>query len=276
MTFPPSKQSIRMIFLFIFMIALLRYSFHLCNRKIETLLVEISADKNNLCRSTSSYENYYDADYFKWQIEHQEFQANHADPTRWGRVQPNFTVLEIGCSSGAVLHRLRCAQKWCIEINSYARKYAHEKYHLKTFRCLGELPNNSIDYAYSVSVLEHVETPILLLRELYVKMKHKGVVEIQVKNEGRQSASNYSALQQWSQKKQDINNHLYTWTPLLLGNLIEGAGFRITRIISKIAAFPPNYVKVRSEMNNEQWAQLLEEEGIKQGVESLTAYAEKK
>ncbi|CAF3370688.1 unnamed protein product [Rotaria sp. Silwood1] len=60
--------------------------------------------KNDLCGSKSPYEEYYDADYFKWQKRHQMFQAAHSDPTRWGRIKPEYTVLEIGCSAGAVLN----------------------------------------------------------------------------------------------------------------------------------------------------------------------------
>ncbi|CAF2611109.1 unnamed protein product [Rotaria sp. Silwood2] len=231
--------------------------------------------KNDLCGPKSPYEEYYDANYFKWQKRHQMFQATHSDPTRWGRIKPEYTVLEIGCSAGAVLNTIKCAKKFCVEINFHAREYAAKTYNLTTFRCVAELPDNAIHYAYSISVLEHVEAPIMLLRQLYSKMRSGSMLEIQVKNEGRQSVSNYSEKQKWSYKKHDLNNHMYTWTELLLGNMIQGAGFKIIRILSSIAAYPSNYEKLRLKVTAQQWAKIVEEEGKRQGIEILTAFAKK-
>ncbi|CAF3464330.1 unnamed protein product [Rotaria socialis] len=231
---------------------------------------------NDVCGPKSPYEEYYNVTYFKWQLKHQLFQASHSDPTRMGRIKPVYTVLEIGCSAGAVLSTIKCATKFCVEINSYARAYAEKIYNLTTFRCIAELSDNSVDYAYSVAVLEHVEAPLILLRQLYSKMRSGSTLEIQVKNEGRQSASNYSKQQNWSYKRHDLNNHLYTWTELLLGNMIQGAGFEIIRIVGSIGAFPPNYQELWSKVSAQRWANIVKEEGKKQGVETLTAFAKKK
>ncbi|CAF4050203.1 unnamed protein product [Rotaria sp. Silwood1] len=231
--------------------------------------------KEDICGPKSPYEEYYNADYFKWQIQHQMFQAAHSNPTRGGLIKPEYTVLEIGCSAGAVLNRIQCAQKICVEINTNAREYAAKTYNIMTFRCIAELPDNSIHYAYSVSVLEHVEAPIILLRQLYSKMRSDSMLEIQVKNEGRQSASNYLKQQKWSHKKLDLNNHLYTWTELLLGNMIQAAGFKIIRIQSNIAAYPPNYQELQSKLQAQEWVEVIQEEGKRQGVETLIAFAKK-
>lgn len=234
-----------------------------------------SDSKEDICGIKSVYEEHYDAEYFKWQVQHQIFQAKYTSSTRWGRIKPDFNVLEIGCSAGAVLNAINCAKKICVEINAHARRYSEKKYNLTTFRCVAELPDNSIHYAYSVSVLEHVEAPMLMLRQLYSKMRSGSTLEIQVKNEGRQSTSNYSKQQEWSYKKHDLNNHIYTWTALLLGNLIQGAGFKVTRVTSNIGAFPPSYRELRPKLTAQEWAKIVLEEGRKQGVETVTAFAQK-
>lgn len=230
----------------------------------------------SVCGPKSSYEDYYDAKYFKWQLQHQLFQAAQASPSRHGQIKPEYAVLEIGCSAGAELNTVESAKKYCVEINSHARQYASEKYNLTTFRCVDELPENSIDYAYSIAVLEHVEAPVTLLRKLHSKMRSGSTLEIAVKNEGFQTASSFRDSQLWSFKKHDLNNHLYTWTSLLLGNMIEAAGFEVINIYSTISAYPPNFIALRPTLTPEQWAKVQEEEGRKQGVESLVAFARKK
>lgn len=72
-----------------------------------------------------------------------------------------------------------------------------------------------------------MECPLTELREMYKKVKRAGRIVIGIKNEGVQY------LREW--KPNDIDNHLYTWNDMLLGNMVRAAGFNITRIEPPLA-----------------------------------------
>jgi hypothetical protein len=39
----------------------------------------------------------------------------------------------------------------------------------------------------------------------------------------------------------DVNHHLYSWSPMCLGNLLTEAGFKVIESRPYIAAWPPHY-----------------------------------
>lgn len=145
-------------------------------------------------------------------------------------------VLDFGCGGGHLLNSLKAKSKFGVEINEFARDSA-AKYCTKVFESVEEVPDASVDVVISNHALEHVPYPIAALSELRRVLRPEGFLII------------YLPIDDWrSQKKYDptdINNHLNTWTPQLLGNSLKEAGFNPTQISFRIVtqAWFPNYVR---------------------------------
>ena len=69
---------------------------------------------------------------------------------------------------------------------------------------------------------EHVPTPFETLKKLHSKLKKGGKIIIVVPCEQpHEEGFNF--------KQNDINQHLYTWCPMTLGNLVKLSGFNIEK-----------------------------------------------
>lgn len=141
------------------------------------------------------------------------------------------TVLDFGCGSGSLLLQLDCKRRIGVEINPVARGAA-EQAGLEVYETLATVPGRSADVAISNHALEHVLCPLHVLRELRGKLVKGGQLVICV------------PIDDWRTQKQfnpnDINHHLYTWTPLLMGNLLIEAGYQVERVWIYTHAWPPS------------------------------------
>jgi len=82
--------------------------------------------------------------------------------------------------------------------------------------------------------LEHVDCPLETLVDLLPKIKRNGHVVFVVPHEGPRN--------KW--QPNDINQHLYTWNPMTLGNLFSKAGFRICSVDTIRHKWPRNYLRL--------------------------------
>ena len=73
-----------------------------------------------------------------------------------------------------------------------------------------------LDFIYSWSVLEHMDSRIHELRTSNKLLSSSGVLFIHVKNEAVVEA-------QFSWTPGDINNHMYTWNGLILRSMDEAS-----------------------------------------------------
>lgn len=165
-------------------------------------------------------KSHYDSSYFAWQCSRGELSASL---DRW-KFEPfigkDDVVLDFGCGGGYMLASLDCKDRYGIEINPAARAEAAKR--LKPFASLDELPGDvTFDAIISHHALEHVDDPLGTLSALRSHLKPGGMCVVVVpcdvwwgKEQGRFS-------------KEDINQHLYTWTPLSLGNLLTRAGYSV-------------------------------------------------
>lgn len=143
-------------------------------------------------------------------------------------IEPSLTVLDFGCGTGGVLARLSPGGRIGVEIGSEAAEIARAR-GIDVVSTLDELDNSSVDLAISFHAIEHTENPFAILREILRVVRPGKKVRLIVPGENPRDPRQSS----WHPNR---DMHLYTWTPLIFGNLASAAGF--VDIKSRIAPMP--------------------------------------
>lgn len=143
---------------------------------------------------------------------------------------PPGRMLEVGCASGAFLHKMAC-QGWKVEGVELSQEAAHSACSLGYPVFTGSIegapdPNHLYDLAVGWMVLEHLHNPMLALKKLHRWVKPGGRLVISVPNaaalEFRLFKDTWYALQ--------LPTHLYHYTPQTLEMLLERAGWRVEKV----------------------------------------------
>ena len=163
--------------------------------------------------------SHYDESYFKWQKETGVLAARVVASRVRPYIHGTDRVLDFGCGGGFLLAELSCAAKRGVEINPVARTEA-VKNGAECSATTDEVPDGWADAVVSNSCLEHVESPLTELRKLYQKLRVGGSLIVLVPHETL--ASHY--------RPNDVNQHLHTWSPMTLGNLVTLAGFEVVAV----------------------------------------------
>lgn len=185
-------------------------------------------------------ENYYDADYFEYQCRIGEFSGKIKKLMFQRYINQNMSVLEFGSGGGYLLKQLAAKEKLGIEINEVARNNA-EKLGIHSVSQISEVPDEFADVIISTSVLEHVENPLGCLRELRSKLKEGGKIIFYVPNESCET----------EYERSEINNHLYTWNCLNLGNLFKAAGYFVVSVERIQEIWPKYYEQIEKDAGKE-------------------------
>lgn len=130
-------------------------------------------------------------------------------------ITKNDVVLDFGCGGGYGLKYLECKEKIGVEINPVAREFCNTVNNIKCVESLNLIPDESIDIIISNHCLEHTTNPYEHISEMFKKLKKGGKVVLVIPLD--------SYRYKWVPN--DINNHLYSFSPMNLGNLLNGAGF---------------------------------------------------
>ena len=144
-------------------------------------------------------------------------------------LQPTDRVVDFGCGIGALLERLDAAEKAGVEVSDVARKAAQAR-GLNVVASTRELADASADVVISNHALEHTLSPLDELRELRRVLRAGGKLVV------------WLPIDDWRSQRRprpDPNHHLYTWTPLLLSNLLDEAGFDVLECRVVTHAWPP-------------------------------------
>jgi SAM-dependent methyltransferase len=173
---------------------------------------------------------HYDDKYFDWQASIGEFGgwANQSKFVEY--ISSNSRVLDFGCGGGFLLKGIKCSTKVGVEVNPSAAETAR-KHGIDVFGSVEEVPDDYVDVIISNNALEHTLQPLEELKSLYKKLKVGGKIIFVVPCE----SINYSY------KANDINHHLYSWSPMCIGNLFTEAGFSVIESQSYIHKWPPKY-----------------------------------
>jgi len=147
-------------------------------------------------------------------------------------------VLDFGCGGGYLLSTFKNIEKYGVEINSIARNEAI-KNNIFCFDSSSKLPSEKFDLIISDNALEHTENPLLELKELFRSLKKGGIICLVVPLDN----INYKY------KENDINNHLYSWSPMNLGNLLIAANFKVISSEPYIHKWIPHWWRLRKLLN---------------------------
>jgi SAM-dependent methyltransferase len=131
-------------------------------------------------------------------------------------------ILDFGCGNGALLASLRAAKRIGVEISPYAAKDAEFCLDL-VVSDLAAIDTESVDCVISFHALEHVEAPGQVIRGMWRVLKPDGRIRLVVPSH----VPLCTAQRYW--RPDDMTMHLYTWSPLTLGNLLGVCGFAVER-----------------------------------------------
>lgn len=149
-------------------------------------------------------------------------------------------VLDLGSADGFFLANLPGKRRIGVEVNLAARLLSRNTGKrfgviIETVDSLGEVIDGVADVAISNHCLEHILTPLEVLKELRRKLKPHGLSVLVV------------PFDDWRKKEHrtwrsgDVDNHLYTWSPLNLGNLLTEAGFKVITCRVNTCAWHPRF-----------------------------------
>ncbi|MFO0484822.1 MAG: class I SAM-dependent methyltransferase, partial [Sphingobacteriia bacterium] len=157
-------------------------------------------------------EAHYEQHYFEWQRKVGVLSAEIILPLFQQHVAEDHRCVDFGCGGGYLLEKIHCTQKIGVEINEVAVRVAEEK-GLKVVKDLESIPDQWADVIISNHALEHVLHPADVLATMYRKLKPGGKLVLRVPHE---VYAPYNAG--------DPNKHLYTWSPMNIGNLTTALG----------------------------------------------------
>ena len=173
---------------------------------------------------------HYDNKYFDWQASIGEF-GGWANLSKFlDEISGEDEVLDFGCGGGFLLKALNCRKKVGVEVNPSAAATAREN-GVEVFRDVQDIPDEYVDVIISNNALEHTLQPLEELKGLYKKLKKGGKIIFVVPCE----SISYRYV------PNDINHHLYSWSPMCIGNLFTEAGFSVIESKPYVHKWPPAY-----------------------------------
>ena len=177
---------------------------------------------------------HYSESYFNWQSQIGLFGGKANKSKFQPYIKPTDFVIDFGAGGGFLIEQIDCSKKFGVEINPSARSSA-EKRGVPMKSGLDQLETSSVDVAISNHALEHVDSPLEILKEIHRVLKPGGKAVFVVPCE----AISYAY------QPNDINYHLFTWSPMNLGNLFHRAGFEVIESKPYMHKWPPHFQKIQ-------------------------------
>lgn len=173
---------------------------------------------------------HYDKDYFDWQAPLGEF-GGWANLSKFSDyIRETDEVMDFGCGGGFLLKNVKCHKRVGIEVNPAAAESARQN-GLEVFGDVRNVPDNYVDVIISNNALEHTLQPLEELKALHGKLRPGGKIIFVVPCE----SVSYAYV------PNDVNHHLYSWSPMCIGNLFTEAGFTLIESKPYIHKWPPYF-----------------------------------
>ena len=180
---------------------------------------------------TNCSSSHYNAKYFSWQSSTGGEFGGWANLCIFDQyINPEFNVIDFGCGGGYLLSNIVCRGKLGIEVNTSAREHARSL-GINAVESSSEVEDKWADLIISNHALEHCPHPLLNLKELHQKLRPGGRIVFIVPCESIR----------FSFRSNDVNRHLYSWSPMSLGNLFTEAGFVVEECKPFYYKWPPFY-----------------------------------
>ena len=179
-----------------------------------------------------SAREHYNKAYFEWQKSMGAFGGRVNLAHFKDYCQPDFNVIDFECGGGYLLSNLNCKERIGIEINPRAQEEVRAK-GITVYSKTEEVPDEWADLIISDNALEHTLYPFSEIKQLYLKLKKGGLIVFVVPCES--IGVKY--------KPKDINQHLYSWSPMCIGNLFSQAGFNVISSKTYYHKWPPYFYK---------------------------------
>ncbi len=141
-------------------------------------------------------------------------------------------VLDFGCNDATLFSAIQCKKKIGIETNPESVATA-KSLGVEVYTRSDDVPNEYVDIIISNHALEHTEAPLEELKTLHKKLKKGGKAVFVIPSE--QISLAY--------KPGDSSNHLYTWSPMSMGNIFNEAGFTVIESKPYMHKWPPGIQK---------------------------------
>ena len=170
--------------------------------------------------------------YFRWQDRLGKWSGIWNAPFFQPAIRPSDRVLDFGCGAGHLLAALNAGHKVGVEVNPEARSAA-EEYGFRVATRLEDLEEERFDVVISCHALEHVAGPRDILVGLGRRLVGDGRLVLLL------PLDDWRSREQRSFRVNDINMHLYCWTPQALGNLLRAADLEPLTVRVVTRAFPP-------------------------------------
>jgi SAM-dependent methyltransferase len=181
-------------------------------------------------RVSDEYEGSKGSGYSAWQLANTaglvEEKARRFRPFAAGAA----TVLDFGCGGGDILAKMPCERRIGVEANPFSAEAAHNL-GIEIVRNLDHVAADSVDLVISNHALEHCLRPADELRGMVRVLRSGGRLVIVLPLDDWRTQRNYEAP--------DVNHHLYTWTPLSLGNILKEVGLVVESVRVVHHAWPP-------------------------------------
>ena len=131
-------------------------------------------------------------------------------------IKTKFNILDFGCGSGELLDLIKCKFKIGVEKNNLSLK----KVRIKKINCVNKLENLSkkikFDTIFALSVIDHLDDPVLLIKKLKNKLKRGGQIIIIIRHDSKNQ----------NLKNSSYKEHLYSWSLLSFNNLLNSIGLK--------------------------------------------------
>ena len=203
----------------------------------------------------ASGAGHYGQDYFNWQKHIGAF-GGVANLFKFREfIKPSDTVVDLGSGGGYLLRNVDAARKMGVEINPAARREASLHAGIDAVESPLDLPDAYADIVLSNHALEHMHSPLDVLRSLLPKLKVGGKLVLVVPSEPPQ--------QEWDPK--DINKHLFTWNPMTLGNLVELAGYKVLQVEAIQHQWIPDFMQAFQRLGEEGFHRACREHARRNG-----------
>jgi len=215
----------------------------------------------------SNNSDYYDSTYWKYQqqigiaggilnkFKFEEF------------VKPFYTIIDFGCGGGFLLNQFPCKRKIGVEINKSAITNA-QTLGIEVHADANTIEDEVADIIISNHAFEHIPDPYHTLLTLKNKLKPGGLIIIVVPCEQPTKSG-------FEYKEKDVNQHIFTWVSVTLGNLVKMAGFKIIKAETLRHCWVGDYRAASKSENLEEYHEKCHQQALKTNNYQVRVVAQK-